>query len=58
MKITPITLNINTNVLKKFQDRLDELNEDEETGKSVQKWLEYEFNQNGEALLEMLLGDY
>ena len=27
-------------------------------GQTFQEWLEMEFNQNGDALLEMLLGDY
>jgi hypothetical protein len=27
-------------------------------GQSFKEWLEMEFNQNGDALLEMLLGDF
>jgi len=53
MKTTPITINIDTKVLKKFEKQLQELD-----GDSFQEWLEMEFNTNGEALLEMLLGDY
>lgn len=55
MKTTPITINIDTKVLKQFQNRIDELTEE---GETFQEWLEMEFNHNGEALLEMLLGDF
>jgi hypothetical protein len=51
---TQITLNLNPKIVKMFQDRLDEMDEDE----TFTEWLEMEFNQNGEALLEMLLGDF
>ena len=53
MKTTPITINIDTKVLKQFEKRLQEMD-----GDSFQEWLEMEFNTNGEALLEMLLGDF
>jgi hypothetical protein len=51
---TQITLNLNPKIVKMFQDRLDELEEEV----YFTEWLEMEFNQNGEALLEMLLGDF
>lgn len=56
---TEITLKINTKILKMFQDQLDEMNENLDIDKhSFETWLEHEFNENGEVLLEMLLSDY
>jgi hypothetical protein len=52
-KTIPITLNLNPKIVKKFEKRLKEMD-----GQTFQEWLEMEFNQNGDALLEMLLGDY
>lgn len=52
-KTIPITLNLNPKIVKKFQKQLKELD-----GQTFEEWLEMEFNQNGDALLEMLLGDY
>ena len=49
---TAITINIKNSVLKKFDKRLEELE-----GGLFKEWLEEEFNKNGEALFEMLLGD-
>ena len=53
MNTTTITLNIKNIVLQKFEERLDEID-----GGTVEEWLEEEFNNNSEALFEMLLGDY
>lgn len=50
---TQVVLNINSKVIKKFEKELKELD-----GESFQEWLETEFNTNGDALFEMLLGDY
>ena len=50
---TQITLNLNSKIVKKFEKRLKELD-----GQTFQEWLEMEFNKNGDALLEMLLGDF
>lgn len=50
MKKVQITLELNEKVVKKFQKRLNE-----DDGQSFKEWLEMEFNQNGDALLEMLL---
>jgi len=50
---TQITLNLDTKVVKKFEKQLKSLD-----GGTFQEWLEMEFNKNGDALLEMLLGDY
>lgn len=50
---TQITLNLNPKIVKKFEKQLKEMD-----GQTFQEWLEMEFNQNGDALLEMLLGDY
>lgn len=52
-KTIPITLNLNPKIVKKFEKQLKEMD-----GQTFQEWLEMEFNQNGDALLEMLLGDY
>jgi hypothetical protein len=53
MKKTQITLELNEKVVKKFEKQLKEMD-----GQTFQEWLEMEFNQNGDVLLEMLLGDY
>ena len=50
---TQITLNLDTKVVKKFQKKLNETD-----GQKFEEWLEMEFNKNGDALFEMLLGDY
>ena len=50
---TQITLNLNPKIVKKFEKRLKELD-----GQTFQEWLEMEFNKNGDALFEMLLGDF
>jgi hypothetical protein len=52
-KQTQITLNLDSKVVKKFEKQLKDLD-----GMTFQEWLEMEFNKNGDALLEMLLGDY
>jgi hypothetical protein len=52
-KQTTITLNLDSKVVKKFEKQLKDLD-----GGTFQEWLEMEFNKNGDALLEMLLGDY
>lgn len=53
MKKTQITLELNEKIVKKFEKQLKEMD-----GQTFQEWLEMEFNQNGDVLLEMLLGDY
>jgi hypothetical protein len=53
MKKTQITLELNEKIVKKFEKQLKEMD-----GQSFKEWLEMEFNQNGDALLEMLLGDF
>ena len=50
---TQITLNLDSKVVKKFEKRLKEMDD-----QTFQEWLEMEFNKNGDALLEMLLGDF
>jgi len=52
-KQTTITLNLDSKVVKKFEKQLKDID-----GESFQEWLEMEFNKNGDALLEMLLGNY
>lgn len=52
-KTTTITLNLDSKIVKKFEKRLKDLD-----GQTFKEWLEYEFNVNGEVLLEMLLEDY
>jgi hypothetical protein len=53
MKKTQITLELNEKIVKKLEKQLKEMD-----GQSFKEWLEMEFNQNGDVLLEMLLGDY
>jgi len=45
-----VVLNIRPEIISQFEEQLD--------GEKFETWLEREFNSNGEALLELLLGDY